>query len=124
MFIRWQKYRSVARWHSGEPPIKRVKAILVEAVRIDGKPRQRHVAFIESYEEGKLDQIGTRSIFWRRTRKRLDRLANRITPEDRIKIEAALALHVPPTTPAEDKAYDQEMDQDWQSLFDALAARR
>jgi hypothetical protein len=35
MFIRWQKYRSVALWHRGEPPIKRIKAVLVEAVRIE-----------------------------------------------------------------------------------------
>src|SRR6187431_523753 len=96
MFIRWQNYRSVARWHRGEPPIKRVKAILVEAVRVDGKPRQRYIAFISSYEP---ERLGDRFRFWREARQRLDRLDNRITPEDRVKIEAALARRVPPTTP-------------------------
>ena len=98
MFIRWQKYRSVALWHRGKPPIKRVKAILVETVRIDGKPRQKHVAFIASYEANKLDQISTRSTFWRHARQRLDQIGNQITPADRSKIEAALAQRVPPTT--------------------------
>jgi hypothetical protein len=79
MFIRWQNYRSVALWHRGKPPITRVKAILVETVRIDGKPRQKHVAFIASYEANKLDQISTRSTFWRDARQRLDRISDQIT---------------------------------------------
>ena len=66
--------------------------------RIDGKPRQRHVAFIASYEAKKLDQIGTRSTFWRHARQRLDQIGNQITPADRSKIEAALAQRVQPTT--------------------------
>ena len=98
MFIRWQKYRSVALWHRGKPPITRVKAILVETVRIDGKPRQKHVAFIASYEANKLDQISTRSTFWRDARQRLDQIGNQTTPADRSKVEAALAQRVPPTT--------------------------
>jgi hypothetical protein len=98
MFIRWQNYRSVALWHRGKPPITRVKAILVETVRTDGKPRQRHVAFIASYEANKLDQISTRSTFWRHARQRLDQIGNQITPADRSKIEAALAQRVQPTT--------------------------
>ena len=103
MFIRWQKCRSVARWQS---PITRFKAVLFEEVRIDGKPRQKHIASIASFEEGKLDQISARSGFWRHARKQLDRIGNKITPADRSKIEAALAQRVPPTTPAEDAALD------------------
>ena len=96
MFIRWQKYRSVALWHRGEPPIKRIKAVLVETVRIDGKPRQKRVAFIASYEAGTLDQISTRSTFWRQARQRLNQINSQITPHDRSKVEAALARRVPP----------------------------
>jgi hypothetical protein len=104
MFISWQKYRSVALWHRGEPPIKRVKAVLVEAVRIDGKPRQKHVAFIASYQHGTLDQISTGSMFWHDARQRLDQISSQITPHDRSMIEAALAQRVDPTTAAEDAA--------------------
>jgi hypothetical protein len=80
VFIRWQKYKSVARWNWRDPPIKRCKAVLVESVRVNGKPRLKHIAFIHSYGEGTLDKISARTWFWRHARKRLDRLANRITP--------------------------------------------
>ena len=111
MFIRWQKYRSVALWHRRKPPITRVKAILVETVRIDGKPRQKHVAFIASYQDGRLDLIGTGSTFWRDARQRLDRISNQITPADHSKVEAALAQRVPPTTAAEDEPQQREADE-------------
>ena len=51
MFVRWQTYRSKAR----SPQLRiindkdpRLKAILVESLRINGKPRQRHIAFLSS----------------------------------------------------------------------------
>jgi len=55
----------------------------VESVRVNGKPRLKHIAFIASYEPGTLKQFSTSVVFWRRARTRLDRLGNRITPEDR-----------------------------------------
>lgn len=152
MFIRWQKYRSVARWHWRDAPIKRCKAVLVESVRVDGKPRLKHIAFIASYEspenrvawnkrwasgsqqvkdanaemmrDPRCRVIPDRIRFWRTARERLDRLANRITPEDRIKIEAALALQVPPTTPEEDEAATRGMQESWQRLKELAAQRR
>jgi hypothetical protein len=152
MFIRWQNYRSVARWNWRDPPIKRCKAVLVESVRVNGKPRLKHIAFIASYESpenrrawndrwGSGSQqvedanaemmrnpecrvIPDRIRFWRTARERLDRLANRITPEDRTKIEAALALQVPPTTPEEIAASDREMEEGWQRLKELAALRR
>src|SRR6476469_8506204 len=107
MFIRWQKYRSVAYWKKNTP-ITCIKAVLIEAVRIDGEPRQKHIALIASYQPSKLDQISTRSIFWRHARERLERIGDQITPGERRKIEAALAQRVPPTTAAEDAALDRE----------------
>jgi hypothetical protein len=149
MFIRWQKYRSVARWNWRDPPIKRCKAVLVESVRVNGKPRLKHIAFIASYqspearhewncrtrreyglppaEYGNMTEcrvIPDRIRFSRTARERLDRLANRITPEDRTKIEAALALQVPPTTPEEIEASDLEMEKGWQRLKELAALRR
>ncbi|MET0707911.1 MAG: hypothetical protein ABWY82_13880 [Tardiphaga sp.] len=121
MFIRWQKYRSTALWHRGEPPIKRVKAGLIEAVRIDGKPRQRHIALISSYEP---EGLSDRFRFWREARQRLDRLGNRITPEDRIKIETTLAQRVPLPTPEEIAAHDAEEAESWEQLKALAASRR
>ena len=81
----------------------RHKAILVETVRVNGKPRQKHVAFIASYVQGETpEEIEHQRItFWRDARQRLDQLGNRITSADRVRIEAALAQRVTPTTAAE-----------------------
>jgi hypothetical protein len=129
MFIRWQNYRSVANWHRRDRPVKRCSAVLVESVRVNGKPRLKHIAFIASYEpeadwQRESLRIIIRRAFWANARDRLDRLANRITPEDRIKIEAALALHVQPTTPEEDVASDREMEEGWQRLKELATLRR
>jgi hypothetical protein len=71
-------------------------------MRVDGKPKQTYIAFIASYEpEGRCDPILARGVFWRRARERLDKLSNRISPDDRAKIETALALRVKPTTAQE-----------------------
>lgn len=57
MYVRWQTYRSQALnpWQrKGNDKRARLKAILVESVRIDGKPRQKHIAFLGSFgQEGK-----------------------------------------------------------------------
>ncbi|MET4244615.1 hypothetical protein [Bradyrhizobium sp. RT10b] len=141
MFIRWQTYRSVAHWHwrEDEPPIKRCKAVLVESHRVNGKPRLQHVAFIGSYEplwfDRRLDpsyrdqkfaeqmSLLERSGFWRRARERLDRLGNRITPDDRRKIEVALALRVPPTTPEDEKVCDREFVESLRGLKELVGRR-
>ena len=118
MFVRWQLYRSQAlnHWHAQcNNERARHKAILVESSRINGKPRLKHVAFIASYETGPLD-LPTRIGFWQRARQRLDQLDNRITPDDRRKIEAALARRVPPTTPEDERA----LEESWQRLKERL----
>jgi hypothetical protein len=73
-------------------------AILVEAVRSDGQPRQRHVAYLGSITESALSIVAQRHYFWEEASKRLDALGNRVRREDRGKIEAALAARVPRPT--------------------------
>jgi hypothetical protein len=63
-------------------------------------------------------------VFWRRARTRLDRLGNRITPEDRAKIEAALARRVPVTTPEREQACDPEFAEGLRRLKELAATRR
>jgi hypothetical protein len=108
MFVRWQKYRSVAKWHQGEPPITRTKAVLVESVRIDGKPRLKHVAFIASYDEDyrTRNEVGCRCTFWRQARDGLKQL--KLTPTQRRQIEALLAKRMKPPTKREQAASDRE----------------
>jgi hypothetical protein len=50
MFVRWQRSRTQALipWRCAKTERTRLKAILVESVRVDGKPRQKHIAFLGS----------------------------------------------------------------------------
>ena len=102
---------------------RRLKAVLCESTRIDGKPRQQHIAFLGSIGESMLpsffEGIPTdeankmkfarweeRSLsrchwFWEHTLKKLDKLDNRIPKEERQKIEASIARLIPRPTPAE-----------------------
>jgi hypothetical protein len=86
-------------------------AVLVEAIRVDGKPRQRHIAYLSTYP-GPLslfwedeDNVRQRAWFWHRVRQRLDNLD--LTAEQRKHIETLMAKRLPEPTPAEITAYDQ-----------------
>ena len=69
MYVRWQQYRSRARnpWQREcNDRRARLKAILVESVRVDGKPRQKHIAFLGSLEVSAVDDAGSgHAHFWR-----------------------------------------------------------
>ena len=60
MFVRWtSRARRTSefgpnRW--GEEDVHH-RAILVEAVRIDGKPRQRHVAYLVGFTESRAEPL-------------------------------------------------------------------
>jgi hypothetical protein len=122
MFVRWQNSKSVASWHRGGK-INRCRAVLVESARADGKPKQTYIAFIASYDPKHSDQTSARHYFWKRARERLDRLGNRVSTEDRVKIEVALALRVPPTTPQEVEQTDREAAENTASLKELLSRR-
>ena len=70
----------------------RLKAILVESVRVDGKPRQKHIAFLGSIQPDDLDKASR--YFWRDVTLKLKRLGNRVSPEDYERIIASLAAKV------------------------------
>ena len=71
------------------------KAVLVEKTRIDGKPRQQHIAMLASITESRIEIDHQRRYFWDAVYERLDQLDNRISIDDRRRIEAAVALKVP-----------------------------
>src|SRR5215204_3510922 len=82
MFLRWQMRKSVASRHRESPPVRPV-ALLVESVRIDGKPRQRHVAYLFSIWHGEEDKLGDRHWqvrWWVEASDRLDELGDRVKP--------------------------------------------
>jgi hypothetical protein len=128
MFVRWQLYRSQAkppRWpfrarddHGG-----RLRAVLVESVRVDGRPRQKHVAFLGSIVSDKLidDRAGKR--FWRDVTAKLDRLGNRVSPEECERILAAIAAKVGGRpTEAELEQFELEREAFLQSMRASFAA--
>jgi hypothetical protein len=86
MFIRWHKRQGKTDVHWG--------AVLVEAVRVDGKPRQRHVAYLGGFSERRIDSVDQRRRFWSQVKTRLHALADRLSDEDRNRIIGEIASRV------------------------------
>lgn len=82
----------------------RWSAIVVENVRVDGKPRQQHVAWLASITESASEIIPQRRYFWDAVHAGLDQLGNRLPVDDRRRIEAAIARKVPRLSRAEHDA--------------------
>jgi hypothetical protein len=78
-------------------------AILVEASRVDGKPKQEHIAYLGGITESAIEILPQRCYFWDEVTERLDKLGNRLSPEERQSIESAVAKRVALPTPAEFK---------------------
>ena len=115
MFVGWQS-RQRARPAFGQtirPPGREVlraktrkpdvhwAAILVEAVRIDGRPKQQHVAYLGGITDSAIEILPQRCYFWESVTKHLDQIANRLSPDQRQGIETAIARRVPLPTPVE-----------------------
>ena len=123
MYIRWQwcheRKRKTSRTVWREPVAQR-RAILVESVRVDGKPKQRHIAYLGSVSHQIVgDQCRTypsvyyRAWWWHHVNAKLDRLGNRVPSDDRRRIEAVLAKEVPPVTAEEVTACDLQHQHEW-----------
>jgi hypothetical protein len=106
MFVRWQTYQS--QWRGD-----RLRAVLVESVRVHGKPRQKHIAFLGSIAASD-DAIGGAAgkRFWRDVTSKLDRLGNHVSPEERERILASIAAKVGGRpTDAELEQFERECEQ-------------
>ena len=93
MFVRWQEYKSRAksrrlRAFSKRHGQHRLRAILVETVRIDGKPHQRYLAYLGSVQAGRRD----RPRFWCDVTRKLDQC--RLSREERNRIKSAIAKKI------------------------------
>jgi hypothetical protein len=76
-------------------------ATIIESIRVGGKPRQRHVAYLGGITESAIDIGAQRAWFWVDVLQRLDSLANRVSNDDRERIETAVGKKVPRPTAAE-----------------------
>ena len=112
MYVKWQwptdrKRQTSRSWYMRDTA--HAYASLVENTRIDGKPKQRHVAYLGSVYVERNSQrakdVHYRAWFWHHMRARLDGLGNQIGA-DGAKVEAQLAAKVPPVTADEVTAWD------------------
>jgi hypothetical protein len=117
MFVRWQTYQGQRR--------DRLRAILVESVRVHGKPRQKHVAFLGGIASDASIDGTAGKVFWGSVTQKLERLGNRVSPEERGRILASIAAKVGGRpTEAELEQFERECEQLVQSLQTSLAPYR
>jgi hypothetical protein len=100
MFVRWQKRKRKSRAFGGgrRGTDTHWAASLVESVRVDGKPTQRHVAYLAGITDSGIEIAAQRAFFWQKATEQLDRLANRISKDDRARIEDLIEKRVPRLT--------------------------
>jgi hypothetical protein len=122
MFLRWQHRARLYEGLFGHTGV-RWNAILAESVRVDGRPRQRHVAFLGSFLDRSDFGPRSRVWFWDNVNARLDRLGSRLSPQDRKKVEEAIARKVKRPTP-EEIEWCAELDAKVQALEPIFTGHR
>jgi hypothetical protein len=126
MYLRWQsrrreRYHGFARY--GNPGDITWAAVLVESVRVDGKPRQRHIAYLGSFSEDQVreDKPFQRIYVWEHMLNELDALGDRLTPKEREKIEAELTMKIGRNPPSKDEI--EETYREAQATLGEIAQR-
>jgi hypothetical protein len=100
MYVRWNKKER--GW--GRRKNDFLYAVLVESRRIDGKPRQKIIAYLASIEEKDIKKDPfRREIFWKAVTKNIESLS--LSPEIREKIEESIMQRVSRPTENELKRY-------------------
>lgn len=72
--------------------------VLVEAIRIGGVPKQRHIAYLGSLMESEFNHIGALAVFWESIAAKLDALGDRLTMGERRAIARAIGQRIPRVT--------------------------
>ena len=85
MFVRWRRReKNNSDTH--------LAAILVESVHVDGRPRQRHIAYLSGITEDNVQSVRACNRFWGKVDKRLHGLS--LTAQEHERIVYALAVKV------------------------------
>jgi hypothetical protein len=85
--------------------------ILAESARVNGKPRQRHIAYLGGITALDIENIVYRCHFWDSVSAAFNKLGNEVPPADRKRFEAAIADRVPRPSSAEYKAAARKIAQ-------------
>jgi hypothetical protein len=112
MFLRWQcRRRRHPQWGTKIPRGDVLwSAVVVESKRVEGKLKQLHVCFLGSITESAIEAGRSgyneyanydRAIFFDLVSARLDALGDRLSPQDRQRIESEITTKVPPFTEEE-----------------------
>ena len=83
MHVRWQHRTAYLR--NEEQP--HWAATVVESVRVDDRMTERYVAYLAGIGERDITRLGAQCGFWERVTRQLNRLSNRISAEDRKRVE-------------------------------------
>jgi len=106
MYVRWKiKERS---WDVALPEGPLDVAYLVESARIDGKPRQKTLAYLGSIRAWRRTAIGPAYEFWHRVEAKLQPL--HLSSEQRMSIERQLAQRVPRPSEEAYQAAEREVE--------------
>jgi hypothetical protein len=106
MFVRFR--------HQG----RRLQPSLMQTRRHDGKVRSEHIASLGSVDADV--SVRERLAFWAALPGRLDRLGNRVGPDEHGKIYGALHARIPMVTPQEQRAVQEENAKDDERFWDAM----
>src|SRR5262249_30411495 len=89
MYLRWQNRKRTQHRRS-----EHWAAILVQNTRINGKPTQRHIAYLGGITKAEAQDAEHRIQFWAKALALLNERGKQVA-KDRARIEAALAARVP-----------------------------
>ena len=97
MFVRWQKRKSRSNW--GKPDTA-WNAVLLDPIRVNGKPRHRYIGCIASIKQSGIDMDDAirRCFFWDHALGRLHQFSNQVNEQDCKRVIAVLAKKVPMPT--------------------------
>jgi hypothetical protein len=88
MQVRWQHRAAILRKKNQA----HWAAILVENVRVGDKMTERVVTYLAGIGERDITRLGPQCGFWERVTRQLDRLSNRVSAEDRKRVERILQV--------------------------------
>ena len=107
MYVIWRKRERKHYRGWGSIGDVRLTPVIVQSHRVDGKPKQEHVACLPSIIETEINEKSA-VWFWRGVEEQLARLTNRIPHEEAEKIRTILEKTVPQPSPEFAKKFKEE----------------